>query len=344
MPNTPWPPLTDAACDIRSPRDADDWLQASAMLHDYVAWLGAAAGVDPLEEQPGLATELSELASVYSDGSAELLLAFDGRLAVGTIACRYHDQHTAELKRMYVRPVARGRGHAGRLVARLLDVIAATGRSRVWLETTHGIMDPALAVYRQHGFVETTRRHTTINVDDMVVLERAITPAQGAPGPDGGTMDVSFTDEMRQMVDVGLGFVATVNDDGTPNVSPKGTLTVWSDHQLAYADIASPRTTANLTTRPAIEVNVVDPLIRRGYRFSGTATAHRSGEQFTHGLQLYDQRGTVEVHRRVRSIVVIDVTQVRPLRSPAYALGAAEAELKNHYLAQLTGTAKPPGR
>ncbi|MFL6703837.1 MAG: pyridoxamine 5'-phosphate oxidase family protein, partial [Paraburkholderia graminis] len=38
-----------------------------------------------------------------------------------------------------------------------------------------------------------------------------------------------------------LSFVATVNDDGTPNLSPKASLTVRNG-VLYFADIASPAT------------------------------------------------------------------------------------------------------
>ena len=67
-----------------------------------------------------------------------------------------------------------------------------------------------------------------------------------------------------------LSFVATVNEDGTPNLSPKASLTV-TDGVLYFADIASPRTILNLKRNPAVEINVVDVFQRRGYRFKGRA-------------------------------------------------------------------------
>ncbi|MGA9278424.1 pyridoxamine 5'-phosphate oxidase family protein, partial [Ilumatobacter sp.] len=105
---------------------------------------------------------------------------------------------------------------------------------------------------------------------------------------------VVLTDEMRQMVDAGLGFVATINADGTPNLSPKGTLATWDDDHLVFVDIASPNTSANLERNPSVEINVVDPLIRRGYRFAGTAVVHRGGSVFERGVGFYEDRGTVE--------------------------------------------------
>ncbi len=39
-----------------------------------------------------------------------------------------------------------------------------------------------------------------------------------------------------------LAYVATVCSDGTPNLSPKGTIRVWDDSHLIFADICSPGT------------------------------------------------------------------------------------------------------
>ena len=89
-----------------------------------------------------------------------------------------------------------------------------------------------------------------------------------------------LTEDMRQVVEAQLGFIATVCPDGTPNLSPKGTTAVWDDDHLVFADIRSPGTVANLRSNPSIEINVVDQLIRKGYRFKGTAVVHTDGELF----------------------------------------------------------------
>src|SRR6266550_2284361 len=80
----------------------------------------------------------------------------------------------------------------------------------------------------------------------------------------------TLTDDMKRIVrEQRLGFVATVCPDGTPNLSPKGTTAVWDDDHLVFADIFSPGTVGNIEHNPSVEVNVVDPLVRKGYRFKG---------------------------------------------------------------------------
>src|SRR6266566_4730025 len=67
-----------------------------------------------------------------------------------------------------------------------------------------------------------------------------------------------------------LGFVATAAPDGTPNLSPKGTFVVLDDATIAFGEIRSPGTIRNLRENALIEVNFVDPFVRKGYRFTGT--------------------------------------------------------------------------
>src|ERR1700751_6115158 len=97
-----------------------------------------------------------------------------------------------------------------------------------------------------------------------------------------------LTKEIKEFVkQTKLGFVATVCADGTPNLSPKGTTTVWDDDHLIFADICSPGTIANLTHHSAVEVNVVDPITRRGYRFKGEALIVDEGALFDRAMTFF---------------------------------------------------------
>lgn len=124
-----------------------------------------------------------------------------------------------------------------------------------------------------------------------------------------------------------LGFVATVCPDGTPNLSPKGTTTVLDDEHLLFADIHSPNTVRNLAQNPVIELNVVDPIVRKGYRFKGRATLHSSGDPYEAGLRLLAERGYEASRERIKTVVVVDVEIAAALVSPAYDSGAAEADV-----------------
>src|SRR5437868_1072330 len=128
-----------------------------------------------------------------------------------------------------------------------------------------------------------------------------------------------LTEDMKRVVlEQRLGFVATVCPDGTPNLSPKGTTTVWDDEHLIFADICSPGTIANLQHNPTIEINVVDPDVRKGYRFKGTAIVLTEGLQFDEIVAFYRQRGT---QYPIHSIALIKVERALPVISPAYDQG-----------------------
>jgi predicted pyridoxine 5'-phosphate oxidase superfamily flavin-nucleotide-binding protein len=140
-------------------------------------------------------------------------------------------------------------------------------------------------------------------------------------------------DMQRTVLEQRLGFVATVTEDGQPNLSPKGTTTVWDDERLMFADVASPGTVANLRANPHVEINVVDPILRKGFRFTGTATVHTDGEMFERGIRILRGRGSTLDPDRIRSIVVIDVTSAAPLVSPVYDNGTTEEVIVGRWLA-----------
>ncbi len=142
----------------------------------------------------------------------------------------------------------------------------------------------------------------------------------------------TLTENMKQVIrEQRLGYVATVCPDGTPNVSPKGTLSVWDDGHLVFADIRSPRTIANLKQNPSIEINVVDWFIRKGYRFKGIATVIESGSFFDESVSFYEQQGMPDAPRRIQTIVMVEVQQALPLVSPAYDRDVTEDQVRAHW-------------
>jgi predicted pyridoxine 5'-phosphate oxidase superfamily flavin-nucleotide-binding protein len=135
-----------------------------------------------------------------------------------------------------------------------------------------------------------------------------------------------LTEDMKRVVErQRLGFVATVCADGTPNLSPKGTTMVWENDTLVFADIRSPETVRNLLSNPSVEINVVDPIVRKGYRFKGRARILVGGPTFDALTAAYRSRG---VKNEFEHMVVVQVERALPIVSPAYDTGASEAEVR----------------
>jgi predicted pyridoxine 5'-phosphate oxidase superfamily flavin-nucleotide-binding protein len=143
-----------------------------------------------------------------------------------------------------------------------------------------------------------------------------------------------LTLDMRAVIEVSqLCFAATVTPDGRPNLSPKGTIRVWDDEHLFFLDIASPQTRANLEHSPALELNVVDQLSRRGYRFAGTATLHHPGSA------VYDDAvrrvyGDTTPSSPPTAVVLLAVERAAPVLSPAYWRGLDEHEIRAQWRAR----------
>jgi hypothetical protein len=74
--------------------------------------------------------------------------------------------------------------------------------------------------------------------------------------------------------------VATADKAGKPNVSPKGSLRVLDDDHVIFADVASPRTVANIRENPQVAIICLDTPTRKGIRIWGKAELLTSGELF----------------------------------------------------------------
>jgi predicted pyridoxine 5'-phosphate oxidase superfamily flavin-nucleotide-binding protein len=138
-----------------------------------------------------------------------------------------------------------------------------------------------------------------------------------------------ITNEIKNFLNIQkLGYVATISSDGTPNISPKGTIIGWDDHTLSFANIRSPDTMNNLQHNPNIEINVIDPLLRKGYLFKGTARILKSDFLFEEILKHYKNLG---IKSPIDSIVLVDVSDVSSVISPLYDLGISEDEIKSKW-------------
>ena len=136
---------------------------------------------------------------------------------------------------------------------------------------------------------------------------------------------ITISEEIKNFVNSQkLGYVATVSKDSTPNLSPKGTIVVMNESTLAFADIRSPQTIQNLQDNPSVEINVVDPFQRLGYRFKGEGKIINEGSEFDKILDYYINAG---IKSKINSVVVVDVKSMSEVTSPSYDLGVTKDEL-----------------
>jgi len=144
-----------------------------------------------------------------------------------------------------------------------------------------------------------------------------------------------LTDDMKRVVrQQRMGFIATVSPDGFPNLSPKGTTSVWDDDNLVFADLGSPTTISNLLINPYFELNVLDGFIRKGYRFKGKASLITSGQLFEDIKTAYTSgsRGIRQSLLPTSRYVLLQIQEAVPFISPAYTPDITETNMREQWV------------
>lgn len=123
----------------------DHWRAARALVEAYAASLAVDLSFQDFDG------ELTRLAEEYGPPAGACFLADVEGGYRGCIALRRFGPATAEIKRLYVSPDARGRGIGRRLVERVVSEATELGYARAVLDTLPS-MTEARALYRTMGF------------------------------------------------------------------------------------------------------------------------------------------------------------------------------------------------
>jgi ribosomal protein S18 acetylase RimI-like enzyme len=119
------------------------------VLRDLILEYAASLPVDVSHER--MRQEAEGLPGEYAPPRGALLLAMADGSPLGCAALRPLDRETCELKRVYVRPEARGRGIGRTMVITLIGSARRIGYRRMRLDTVPALK-PALGLYRSLGF------------------------------------------------------------------------------------------------------------------------------------------------------------------------------------------------
>lgn len=123
-----------------------------------------------------------------------------------------------------------------------------------------------------------------------------------------------LTSEMKDLIQkYQLAFIATVDEEGKPNVAPKGSIGVLDDETVFYIELAGTKTFENLRKNSKVAIAVIDlEGRRRGYQFKGVAELIREGILYEEAL-----RRISELSRRIgrelpkpKAVVKIKITEI----------------------------------
>ena len=141
-----WPTSSDNSFTVSPARSAIEMTSAAALFRAYAKAL-------PVDLAPqGFGAELKSLPGPYAPPAGELLLAKRGDHVLGCIGLKALVlPDVAEIKRLFVRPQARGAGVGKALVEAAIKTAQALSYRELKLDTLPD-MAAAIALYRSFGF------------------------------------------------------------------------------------------------------------------------------------------------------------------------------------------------
>lgn len=116
-----------------------------------------------------------------------------------------------------------------------------------------------------------------------------------------------------------LCWLATADQDGQPNVSPKEIFTFRGDDQLIIANIASPQTVKNIRQQPLVAVSFIDILVQKGYQLKGKAQILGKEDAAFAKLAAPLEKMTGGKFP-FATLTLITIEQVKPIIAPRYLL------------------------
>ncbi len=133
-------------------------------------------------------------------------------------------------------------------------------------------------------------------------------------------MQTRLTDEIKMYLERSvLCWLATVNEDGTPNVSPKEIFIPEGEKYILIAHVASPKSVRNIQVNPNVCLSFVEIFEQRGFKINGAARIVAPGDHN------YDERVAPLKHIAterfpVKAFIEIEVQKIAPILAPRYKL------------------------
>jgi uncharacterized protein len=135
-----------------------------------------------------------------------------------------------------------------------------------------------------------------------------------------------LTNEIKASIDESvLCWLATADNNGAPNCSPKEIFTHYSDSQVLIANIASPESVSNIKQNPEVCVSFVHVFKQKGFKLKGKAT-YIAADNSDFEKQITLVQSLAGDNFPVKGIIVIDISSAKPIIAPGYYLtpGATE--------------------
>lgn len=130
---------------------------------------------------------------------------------------------------------------------------------------------------------------------------------------------MNITSDIRKYINQSvLCWLATVDQEGMPNVSPKEIFDICND-KIIIANIASPQSIRNIKENEKVALSFVDILVQKGYQLKGTARIVDSADPYfkEYETKLLSMTGG---DFPFSTITEIRVAHSKPILAPRYLL------------------------
>ncbi len=102
---------------------------------------------------------------------------------------------------------------------------------------------------------------------------------------------ITLTDDMKKMIAHNLAYVATVDDEGNPDIGPKMSVGVLDDTHLFFYERTARQTLRNMRANGKLVIAVANRATKKGYRFFGTLRLHKDDQIYADAIDFADKHG-----------------------------------------------------
>ena len=140
-----------------------------------------------------------------------------------------------------------------------------------------------------------------------------------------------------------LCWLATVDRNGHPNVSPKEIFAVFDAGHLVIANIASPGSARNVEGNPRVCASFIDVFVQKGFKVLGVARhVCRTDPEFSQWSSPLEAKAGPRFP--IHGVFVVEASAVEPIVAPSYRLYPAETTEQSQVQAAMTTYGVRPAR
>ena len=143
-----------------------EYQAASELFREYARHIDVDLGFQQFDH------ELKTLPGIYGAPQGGIILCRENGKYLGCVAIRRQEEGIAELKRMFVKPDAQGRGIGRELMQRSIRLASELGYRKIRLDTLNS-MHTAIHLYTAYGFAEIPAYYYN-PIDTAVYFEKTL--------------------------------------------------------------------------------------------------------------------------------------------------------------------------